>query len=296
MVFRPESHGTFATASQRDVVQHRDMTVDTVAHVRATLADAGFTEDLVADHGELRVMSSGERHAPADLVVMQLVRFRGITAAEEEGLLFALATADRRPLGIYVPAYHPATSITDAAIVEQLHERVISDHELRAHARHDHIAAVFANRNNAQAAVDDLRHLGLGSDRLGLAIREGADRAFERDAGTDVIRDTEIGVAAGAAVGYLAGLSIAAVALIPGGVVGLGGILALGVPIGMGGAVLGGFLGDALAERSFAEREELDDVPLEPGQVLVAVCSHGHPGTVEEVMERHGGQLLLRAE
>ena len=271
------------------------MTVDTIAHVRTTLADAGFAEDLVADDGQLRAISSGQRYAPADLVVTQLVRFRGITAAEEEGLLFALATADRRPLGTYMPTYHPATPVTDAAIVGQLHERVISDDELRTHARHDHIAAVFADRSSAQAAVDHMRQLGLGSDRLGLAVRAGADRVFERDAGTDVIRDAEVGLAAGAIVGYLAGLTIAAVTLIPGGVVGLGGILALGVPTGLGGAVLGGFLGDAVAERSFTEREELDDVPLEPGQVLVAACSHGHAGTVEEVMERHGGQLLLRA-
>lgn len=271
------------------------MTVDTIAHVRATLADAGFSEDLVADDGDLRVMSSGERYAPADLVVMQLVRFRGITDEKEEGLLFALATADRRPLGTYVPTYHPAMSTTDAAIVARLREHVVSDRDVRAHARHDHIAAVFDDRTSAQAAVDDLRQLGLGSERLGLALREGADRTFERDAETDVIHDTEVGVAAGAAVGFLAGLSIAAIALVPGGVVGLGGILALGVPIGLGGAVLGGFVGDAVADRAFMEREELSAVPLEPGQVLVAACSHGHPDTVETVLERHGGHLVLRA-
>ncbi|HEX6254882.1 MAG TPA: hypothetical protein VFZ70_03630 [Euzebyales bacterium] len=60
--------------------------------------------------------------------------------------------------------------------------------------------------------------------------------------------------------------------------------------------MLGGFLGDAVAERSFTEREELDDIPLEPGQVLVAACSHGHAESVKQVMERHGGQLLLRAQ
>ena len=80
------------------------------------------------------------------------------------------------------------------------------------------------------------------------------------------------------------------------GVVGLGGILALGIPTGLGGAVLGGFLGDAVAERSFTEREELDDIPLEPGHVLVAACSHGHADAVKHVMERHGGQFLLRAQ
>lgn len=271
------------------------MTVDTIAHVRTTLADAGFSEDLVADDGMLRAVSTGQRYVPADLAVMQLVRFRGITDAEEEGLLFAVATADRRPLGTYVPTYHPAMSTTDAAIVAQLHEDVVSDHELRTHARHDHIAAVFDDRTSAQAAVDDLRQLGLGSERLGLAVREGAERAFERDADSDVLHGTEVGAAAGAAIGFLAGLSIAAIALVPGGVVGLGGILALGVPTGLGGAVLGGLLGDAVAERAFDEREELAAVPLEPGQVLVAACSHGHPETVETVLERHGGHLLLRA-
>jgi hypothetical protein len=101
-------------------------------------------------------------------------------------------------------------------------------------------------------------------------------------------------MAAGAVLGLLAGLSVAAIALVPGGVVGLGGILALGIPTGLGGAMIGGFVGEAVADRSFTERAELDDVPLEPGQVLVAACSHGHASAVEDVMERHGGQLLLR--
>jgi len=58
--------------------------------------------------------------------------------------------------------------------------------------------------------------------------------------------------------------------------------------------MLGGYGGEAAGDRAFAEREELSTAHLEPGQVLVAVCSHGHPATVEAVMERHGGQLLLR--
>jgi hypothetical protein len=291
---RPVERRTFGTTSQRDARQHTNMPIDTVTHVRTMLADAGFAKELVADDGRLCVESSDECYAPADLAVAQLVRFRGITTAEEEGLLFALATTDGRPLGTYVPAYHPATAASDAAIVEQLHEHVISDHEVQSHARHDHIAAVFDDRKAALAAVDELRQLGVGSDRLGLAVREGADRAYERDAERDAIHDTEVGVAAGAAIGFLAGMSIAAVALIPGGVIGLGGILALGVPTGLGGAMLGGFMGGAVAERAFTEREELSAVPLEPGQVLVATCSYGHAGTVEAVMERHGGDLLMR--
>lgn len=37
-----------------------------------------------------------------------------------------------------------------------------------------------------------------------------------------------------------------------------------------------------------------DEAILEPGQVLVAVCSHDGPAAVEDVLERHGGDLLLR--
>jgi hypothetical protein len=270
------------------------MTVKTVSQARRGLADAGFVEELVADGTQLRTVSSAQHYAPEELSVARLVRFRGITAPEEEALLFAVETRDGQPLGTYVPPFRPAMPAADAAIVEQLHRKVIPDEEVRSHARHDHVAAVFDDRQAAQSAADELRQLGLGSDRLGIAVRESEPHAFERDVETELVRDTKLGIAAGGAVGLLAGMSIAAVALVPGGALGLGGILAIGAGSSLGGAMLGGYLGEAMADRAFGEREELLAAHLEPGQTLVAVCSHGHPSAVEAIMERHGGQLLLR--
>ena len=270
------------------------MTVTTIAQVRRDLAAAGFAEELEADGERLRAPSTMASHDPSELTVARFVRFEGITAPQEEALLFALSGKDGRPIGTYAPPCHPAIPATDAAIVERLRERTIPDEDIRAHKGHDHVAAVFATRDDAQSTIDELRQLGLGSDRLGIAIREGHPRAFERNAEDDLVHDTEVGVAAGAAIGFLAGMSIAAIALVPGGVVGLGGVLALGAATGFGGAMLGGYVGEAIGDRAFEEREELAAVHLEPGQVLVAACGHGHASTVEAIMERHAGQLLLR--
>ncbi|MBN2624971.1 MAG: hypothetical protein JXA83_16445 [Acidimicrobiales bacterium] len=269
------------------------MTVTTVDHVRGVLAAQGFADELVAEGAHLRASSSGETYDPADLVVARLVRFEGITVPDPAGMLFALGTADGQPLGTYAPPYRPHVAAEDAAIVEQLHEKVRAGERARRHTAHDHVAAIFDARSAAQAAVDEL---GLGDDQLGVAVREGAPRAFERDAESELEHDAGIGTAAGAAIGFLAGMSIAAIALVPGGVLGLGGILAAGAGSGLGGAMLGGYLGIGHDNRAFDERDELSSVPLEPGQVLVVVCSHGHATAVETLLERHGGELLLRPQ
>lgn len=270
------------------------MALETVVQVRDALADAGFTEQLVAAGSDLRVVSSGERHAPADLVVAKRIRFAGVSDDEQEAVLFALADPNGRPVGSYAPVCRPAMAAVDAAIVEQLHEQPIAEEEIEAHARHDHIAAVFDDREAARAAVDELRSMGLGSDRMGVALREGAAQVYERDAEQEMIRDTGRGMAIGAAIGLLAGMSVAAIVLVPGGFVMVGGLLAIGVPLAAGGAMLGGFAGEALAERAFTEREDLSAVQLGAGQQLVAVCGHGHRETVEALLERHGGELLMR--
>lgn len=270
------------------------MTVTTIAQVRRDLAAAGFDDELDAHDELLRARSSGETFAPSELTVARFVRFEGITTPEEEALLFALSGPDGRPIGTYAPSCLPVMASADAAIVDRLRQQTIAEEDIEAHQGHDHVAAVFATRDDARSAIDELRQLGLGSDQLGIAIREGRPRVFERDAEDDLVHDIEVGVVTGGALGFLTGMSIAAIALVPGGVVGLGGILALGAATGFGGAMLGGYVGEAIGDRAFAEREELASVHLDPGQVLVAACGHGHARTVETVVERHGGQLLLR--
>jgi hypothetical protein len=271
------------------------MTVETVTQARRALAHEGFVEDLVADGQELRVVSSGRTYAPAELVVARVIRLRGITTPEEEAVLFGLATTDGHQLGAYAPRYRPAMPTGDAAIAARLHQQVSPEDKVRSHGSHDHVAAVFGSREAAQATVDQLRQQGISTDRMGIAVREGAPRVFERNAETEVLHDAEMGAAAGGAIGFLAGMAIAAIVFIPGGIIGLGGILALGAGSTLGGAMLGGYIGQDTADRAFDERQELSELHLEHGQVLVVVCSHRHPADVEEIMERHGGDLVLRA-
>lgn len=270
------------------------MAVTTIRKAQELLADSGYTEVLVADGPKLTGQTSGARYDPANLKVERLIRFQGVTAPDEEALLFALSTGEGEPVGTYTPSYLPSMTDEDLAVVEKLHERVIPDEELTSHTRHDHVAAVFDGRQVAQAAVDELRRYGLGTDRLGVAVRQGETLAFERDAENELVHEGELGMAAGAAGGFLTGMTVAAVALVPGGLLGLGGILAIGAGVSIPGAMLGGYLGMSARRRAFDEREELAEVHLEPDQVLVAVCSHGHHTTVENILRQHGGELVLR--
>lgn len=161
--------------------------------------------------------------------------------------------------------------------------------ELVDHDKHDHVAAVFDTRGEAEAAVDELRAIGLGSEHLGVAVRGPAHAAFEYDEQRDLASNATVGAATGASLGALAGMALAAL-VVPGfGVIGLGGMLAVGVAGGWGGGMVGGYLGIATADREFEEHRELGDTPLGPDQVLVVVCAHGRRDEIVQVMGRHGG-------
>jgi len=163
--------------------------------------------------------------------------------------------------------------------------------DIRAHDEHDHLAAVFSDRDQAAAAVDELRSLGLGSEHLGVAISGGAAVAFEHDADADMVHDAEVGAAAGFPIGAIAGIGLATLA-IPGiGVIGVGGVLALAGASALWGGLLGTYLGAAAGETGWAEHEAIGYTALDERAVLVVVCSHGHVDAVTEIMQRHGGRL-----
>lgn len=160
---------------------------------------------------------------------------------------------------------------------------------VRAHAEHDHIGAVFAERRRAEAAVDELRSLGLGSEHLGIAIRGTDQVAFEHDEGAEVLHDTAAGAIAGVPAGVLAGLALAAIS-VPG--FGLGVLLVGGGGGAWWGSMLGGLAGVARRSRAWGEHEEIELLPLQPDEVMVVVCSHGHPDMIRDVLRRHDGRLV----
>jgi hypothetical protein len=163
-----------------------------------------------------------------------------------------------------------------------------SAEEIAAHAEHDHLAAVFPDRSHAEAAVEALRALGLGSEHLGVAVHGSDTVVFEHDADRELFRDVEVGAAAGAPLGALAGLALATLT-VPG--IAVGGILAL-AGIGAGwGAFLGGSVGLGVGDKASIEHEDMQFAALQPGEVLVVVCSHGHPDAIRETMQRHEGRI-----
>jgi hypothetical protein len=168
--------------------------------------------------------------------------------------------------------------------------RPFSAEDIKAHAEHDHIAAVFADRDHAEAAVEELRALGLGSEHLGVAAHSSDTVVFEHDTDHEMLHDLEVGAAVAVPVGFLAGIALATLA-IPG--LAVGGILALaGVGAGWG-AFLGSYIGIGVADRAATEHEDIELTALKPGEVLVVACSHGHADAVRDTMQRHQGTIRL---
>ena len=164
--------------------------------------------------------------------------------------------------------------------------------ELDAHRGHDHIAAVFADRAAAEHAVTGLRAVGLGSERLGVVVHDDNPVDFEHDADAEMLHDAKVGVEAGAPLGALAGVAIAALAATGVGVIGVGGMLALAGASALWGAMLGGYIGTTVGAVSWDEHEDFRYLALEPGEVLLVVCSHHQPDVVRGVLTDTGGRLI----
>lgn len=162
--------------------------------------------------------------------------------------------------------------------------------DIAGHDEHDHLAAVFADRERATRAVDELRRLGLGSEHLGVAVRADDALVFEHDQDAELLHDGEIGAAAGVSIGALAGLGLAALAVPAIGTVGVGGILALAGASALWGGLLGGYFGATTAESGWIAHADIAYTALGEDEVLVVVCSHGHADVIRDVLERHGGR------
>lgn len=163
--------------------------------------------------------------------------------------------------------------------------------DVAALSEHGHFGAIFADRDHAAAAVEDLRALGLGSEHLGVAVRGGESVVFEHSEDTDLARDTTIGAASGAKLGAVAGITLAALAIPGFGLLGVGGTLAIGGAPTTWGALIGAYTGAAAGEAGCETHHGLSYTALRDGEALVVVCSHGHAGAVRDALQRHAGEL-----
>jgi hypothetical protein len=166
-----------------------------------------------------------------------------------------------------------------------------SPEDIAAHAEHDHIAAVFPDRATATDAIEQLQALGLGSEHLGVAVHSDDSVVFEHDEDSDLVHDTEVGALVGAPIGAIAGVALAGLA-VPGiGLIGVGGMFALAGASALWGGLVGGYLGAAAGDEGWNAHRDLTYTALAPGEVLMVVCSHGHPDAIREVVEQHSGRI-----
>jgi len=159
---------------------------------------------------------------------------------------------------------------------------------------------LFRDRQNADAAVDELRRLGIAKEDISIVARgrEGQDRfsGWGDDDRIDHHSSDDVGAGEGAAVGGMAGLLIGAgLMLIPG----IGPILAVG-PIAAGlagavtgavaGAITGGIAGGLIDLGVPEEDARYYEREVGSGAYLVTVNCRGRESEVREIMRRHGAE------
>jgi hypothetical protein len=156
-----------------------------------------------------------------------------------------------------------------------------------------YLGAVFENHQAAEAAVRELRQAGVSEEHLGIIVRDPHEHDGLGEAVDDeTLHAVEKGMAIGIPVGMLAGMAIMAMA-VPGGVIGVGGVLA-GAAAGIApGAFFGGVFGLG-ADRALTEEEEVwEHVGLEGNHVLVAVHPEADRDQARAVLERNGGRIIV---
>ncbi len=151
---------------------------------------------------------------------------------------------------------------------------------------------VFANREQAQKAVTELRRLGFRESDIGVASRDGepVEGANEvSDAGTKTATGAGIGAAAGVGLGALWGIGILA-GLVPGiGPAIAGGTLGVLLSSAGAGLVASGIAG-ALIGLGLSETDaKYYEGEFKSGRTLVTVKADGRYDEAMAVLRRFGG-------
>ena len=156
------------------------------------------------------------------------------------------------------------------------------------------LVAAFADRLEAERAVDELEQAGFAADDLGYAIR-GSDAVqggmITDTQGAKDRKGAMTGMATGAGLGAV--LGAAAALLIPGvGPVVAGGVLAMAFGGAVAGTAVGGIfgamtgLGISEDEARFYERE------FQSGRAIVTVKAGPRASDAATILRKHGGYDL----
>jgi len=165
---------------------------------------------------------------------------------------------------------------------------------------HSTVVGVFADHQQAQRAVNELKRMGFTEGQIGVARRDSdEDRGrltTPTDAGDETYagEGTAAGLATGAGVGALWGLGIIAGVLPAVGPAIAGGTLAAILSSAAAGAVAAG-LGGALIGLGLSKEEaEYYNTEFESGRTVVTVTAPGREQEAEAVLREYGGYDISR--
>ncbi|MEX2393587.1 MAG: hypothetical protein WD826_03800 [Actinomycetota bacterium] len=155
------------------------------------------------------------------------------------------------------------------------------------------IGAVFPNRHEAEAAVDELYDAGVADDHLWRSVRSCRRMVLDDDMDRMVFRSIAhwiaiclpLGALAGVALAYLgqtsAGEAVTPIAMVAGA---FGGFMA--------GIFFGAVAGVTRMDRVLYGHDRWTDVPLVADEMLVVTHTHGRDDLVKEVFTEHHGHLV----
>jgi len=153
------------------------------------------------------------------------------------------------------------------------------------------VVGVFADRTQAQRAVEDLRKAGFREDQIGVVTRNEEGHATDTAAskGSKAAAGAATGAAAGAGVGALWALGIAAGMLPAIGPVIAGGLLASILASAAGGAAVAGIVGALVGLGIPEEEAKYYESEVHAGRTLVTVRADTRADEAMAILHRFGG-------
>lgn len=155
------------------------------------------------------------------------------------------------------------------------------------------VAAVFASGEQAEAAIHDLRTLGLTDEDIGVVVPQPGRYALEdhesEEIGSGIVRGAMIGVP----VGSLAGLALATVGVPGVGVLGLSGLAISLLEGGLWGAFVGTFGGLVARVLAGADEEHWCEIAVDSTDILLLAQAGEKTFEAHELLQRRGARCFL---
>lgn len=150
------------------------------------------------------------------------------------------------------------------------------------------VVGVFADPQQAQKAVEELRRAGFREDQIGVVAHDQEAKPGAATKGSHAGAGAAIGAASGAGAGALWALGIAAGVLPAIGPVVAGGLLASILASAAGGAVVAGIAGALIGLGVPEEEAHYYEGEFKSGRTLVTVKADGRAAEAWAILQRHG--------